>query len=217
MPQFQRSLDNDWTPKTDSDATKNEIFSSPDDASGEGFALALAAKLGTKRPWLWVQDQKSRLRSGIPLLHGLPQSLRYGCHYISADKPEDALFVMEEGLRCSALGFVIGELAGDPNALGFTQSRRLAVASEQYGVPLYLLRNGATRQLSAARMRWDITPIPSASPATNLKAPGDPAWEVELFRSRQFRPSSWKLGLRHDGLSIIKAENNLDMAALFGN
>jgi len=146
--------------------------------------MALAQRHGAGRPWLWVQDERSRKRCGVPYFHGLPDALRHECHYVAAGKAEDVLFALEEGLRCSALDFVIGEIAGDPKALGFTQSRRLAVASEQHGVPLYLLRSDAARSLSAARMRWQVEAETSQAPSTNSKAPGAPAWRAELFRSR---------------------------------
>ncbi len=133
------SCQDHWSPNLKVLATKNEIFCRLDDAAGAGFALALAAQSDAGKPWLWVQDKQSRRRSGMPYIHGLPESMRHNLHYIAAQSVEDALFAMEEGLRCTGLAFVIGELSGDPKALGFTASRRLAVASEAHGVPLYLL------------------------------------------------------------------------------
>ncbi len=61
-------------------------------------------------------------------------------------------------LRLSA---VIGELWGDPAALDFTATRRLAVASERCGVPCWLVRLGGHANLSGARMRWRIASAPS--------------------------------------------------------
>ena len=67
---------------------------------------------------------------------------------------------MEEGLRCSGLSGVIGELWGDPAALDFTATRRLAVAAERSRVPCWLVRLGGTANLSGARMRWRIASMP---------------------------------------------------------
>lgn len=206
-----------WTPKAAHAPAKTEIFCSADDASGAGFVMALAKKHGTGRPWLWVQDRESRKRSGRPYLFGLPDGFRRDCHYIAADNAMDALFSLEEGLRCQALAFVVGELTGDPKALGFTQSRRLAVACETYGVPLYLVRNKATRSLSAARMRWDIEPAASYPLATNHNAPGAPAWNAELFRSRLYRPSRWTLTDDKGELSITAPRDRVDLASLSGD
>ena len=51
--------------------------------------------------------------------------------HVEARDARDALWAMEEGLRCAALSAVIGELWGDPRALDFTATRRLAVAAER--------------------------------------------------------------------------------------
>ena len=97
------SDENIWTPKAKHAPTKTEIFCSADCASGSGFAMAMAQQHGDRKPWLWVQDEQSRKRSGIPCIHGFPESLRSGCHYISPANIEDVLFALEEGLRCTAL------------------------------------------------------------------------------------------------------------------
>ncbi|MDN3644636.1 hypothetical protein QWY75_00290 [Pontixanthobacter aestiaquae] len=214
---LRQSTDTQWNPQIDYAPTQTEIFCSSDTAAGGGFAMAMAQKHGGDRPWLWVQDERSRKRSGVPYLYGLPESLRHDCHYVAADKVEDALFALEEGLKCSALSFVIGEISGDPKALGFTQSRRLAFASENYGVPLYLIRGDAERSLSAARMRWDIEAAMSLPCATNSKASGSPVWNAELFRSRLYRPSRWKLGHDDGALTIVSSANRLDMVAISGD
>ena len=73
-----------------------------------------------------------------------------------AATPEDALFALEEGLRCRELACVIGEIAGNPKALDFTASRRLSLAAERHGVPLVLVRLDAARDLCSARMRWQV-------------------------------------------------------------
>ena len=211
------SDENIWTPKAKHAPTKTEIFCSADCASGIGFAMAMAQQHGDRKPWLWVQDEQSRKRSGIPCVHGFPESLRSGCHYISPANIEDVLFALEEGLRCTALSFVIGEIAGDPIALGFTQSRRLAVASEAHGVPLYLLRTNASRTLSAARMRWEIEPAASEPLLANPKAPGAPVWQAELFRSRLFQPSHWPLSYDRGELSIAAPRDRVDLASVSGD
>jgi protein ImuA len=215
------SYQDHWSPDLKEQPTKNEIFCRLDDAAGAGFALALAVKCGADKPWLWVQDKQSRRRSGMPYIHGLPQSIRHNLHYIAAQSPEDALFAMEEGLRCAGLSFVIGELSGDPKALGFTASRRLAVASEAHGVPLYLLRGDALRQLSAARMRWDVASEPSLSHRWNSKAPGAAQCQAELFRTRLYRPGRWWLSYERGKFSTAEtataSTNRVDLVAEAGD
>ena len=74
---------------------------------------------------------------------------------------------MEEGLRCAALGAVIGEIWGDPAALDFTATRRLAVAAERHGVAAWLVRLGGSANLSGARMRWRVASAPSLAHPLN--------------------------------------------------
>src|SRR5689334_4357677 len=108
--------------------------------------------------------------------------------HVEARDARDALWAMEEGVRCAALSAVIGELWGDPRALDFTATRRLAVAAERSGVPCWLVRLGGTANLSGARMRWRIASAPSLFNGLDPRAPGPPAWEADLFRSRASPP-----------------------------
>ena len=219
------SCEDHWSPDLKEKPTKNEIFCRLDDAAGAGFALALAVQGSACKPWLWVQDKESRRRSGMPYIHGLPESIRHNFYYVAAQTPEDALFAMEEGLRCSGLSFVIGELSGDSKALGFTASRRLAVASEANGVPLYLLRGNASRQLSAARMRWDVIAAPSLPHRWDYRAPGSAQAQAELFRTRLYRPGRWWLTHENGKLtaanikdkSTANPANSVDMVAPAGD
>ena len=80
--------------------------------------------------------------------------------HVTAGDARSALWAMEEGLRCGALGAVIGELWGDPASLDFTATRRLAVAAERSGVPAWLVRLGGAANLSGARMRWRVASAP---------------------------------------------------------
>jgi protein ImuA len=100
---------------------------------------------------------------------------------------------MEEGVRCSCLSAVIGELWGDPRALDFTATRRLAVAAERSGTPCWLVRLGGTANLSGARMRWRLASAPSLVNSLDPRAPGAPTWDAELFRARGSAPGRWSL------------------------
>ena len=88
----------------------------------------MLAQLERGKPLLWVQERMAILESGRiypPGLGGIDLI------HVEARDARAALWAMEEGLRCAALGAVIGELWGDPAALDFTATRRLAVAAEQ--------------------------------------------------------------------------------------
>ena len=166
-----------WRPGLACPARHNEIFAASSEGTGAALALALAQdQLATdERSWLWVQDKAALRLSGRPYRPGLPRELRHRLIHVAAKSPEDALFALEEGLRCRDLAFVIGELSGNPKALSFTASRRLSLATEKHGVPLWLVRLDARRDLGSARMRWEARASPSPSPRWNPQAPGSPA------------------------------------------
>ena len=111
------------------------------------------ALLDRDRPLLWVQERMAILEAGRIHPPGLELA---GLIHVEARDARAALWAMEEGLRCAALGGVIGELWGDPRALDFTATRRLAVAAERSGVPAWLVRIGGAANLSGARMRWRV-------------------------------------------------------------
>lgn len=177
-------------------ATHAELFSSPQDCAGVAFALAQErqrAVPGDERPWLWVQDRAALRQTGRPYGPGLPPALRHRLIHVATATPEDALFALEEGLRCRDLAFVVGEIAGNPRALSLTAQRRFSLAAEKHGVPLWLVRVGAERDLSSARQRWVLRPAPSLPPRWNPQAPGTAAWHAELFRARNHPPGEWVL------------------------
>jgi protein ImuA len=144
-----------------------------------------------------VQDKAALRLSGRPYRPGLPQHLRHRLIHVAAMKPEDALFALEEGLRCRDLAFVIGEIAGNPRALDFTASRRLSLAAEKHGTALWLVRLDARTDLGSARMRWRVAAAASPPPRWNPQAPGRATWGAELFRAHTFQPGHWTL--RDDG------------------
>ena len=146
-----------------------------------GWAGFLLAQFDSEKPLLWVQDRMAILESGRIHPPGLPSR---NLIHVEARDARDALWTMEEGVRCAALSWVIGELWGDPKVLDFTATRRLAVASERSGVPCWLVRLGGTPNLSGARMRWRIASVPSSLNLLDDRAPGLPAWDAELFRAR---------------------------------
>jgi len=194
-------------------APHGEIFAASGEATGAAMALAFALdrlravpkgagadpEADTLRDWpdqracLWVQDRAAIRLSGRPYRPGLPRELRHRLIHVVAKGPEDALFALEEGLRCRDLAFVVGEIAGNPAALSLTASRRLGLAVERHGVPLWLVRLDAARDLSSARMRWQARAAPSPPPRWNPQAPGGPAWRAELFRARNHLPGEWTL------------------------
>jgi protein ImuA len=168
--------------------TLSEAFSTTTlDGGAAGFVLAMLPK--GDAPIFWVQDALSEKEAGRPYLPGL--RLGRPMIHLTLNRPADVLSAMEEGLRCASLGAVIGEIWGDPPALDFTATRRLAVRAEATKLPCWLMRRAATPNLSAARNRWRIASLPSEAHPHDPQAPGNPRWQAELFRSRQAQPGTW--------------------------
>ena len=164
-----------------------------------GFLLA---QLATGKPLLWVQDRMAVLENGR--IHPPGLHLQNLIH-VEARDARDALWAMEEGLRCTCLSAVIGEIWGDPKALDFTATRRLAVASERSGVAAFLIRLGGHANLSGARMRWRIGSAPSLPSELDPRAPGTPAWDAELFRARGMPPGRWTVAHELGAFHLVAA------------
>ncbi|HEY1142479.1 MAG TPA: recA-like protein [Sphingomicrobium sp.] len=165
-----------------------ELFAaSPRDSGWAGFLLAQS---GEAKPLLWVQERMAIIESGRIYPPGLG---RRELIHVEARDARAALWAMEEGVRCAGLSAVVGELWGDPAALDFTATRRLAVAAERSGVPCWLVRLGGRENLSGARMRWRIASSPSLLNPFDARAPGTPAWDAELFRARGHPPGRWSI------------------------
>lgn len=210
-----------WRPGLAAQPFHTEIFAPATEASGAGLALALArdalaaageGKGDDTRQVLWVQDRKAMKLGGRPCLAGLSPDLAHRLIHVAAATPEDALFALEEGLKCRDLVCVIGEIAGNPKALSFTASRRLSLTAEKHGVRLWLVRLDAAPDLSSARMRWSVRAAPSATPRWNAAAPGPATWHAELFRARVHAPGEWSLS-DDAGTLRIRCDSDLDNLA----
>lgn len=176
-----------------------EVFSDTViDAAATGFICAHLEK--SNKPILWIQDRLSRREAGKPYLAGLPAPLKL--IYVDVSKPVDVLWAMEEGLRCTGLSAVLGEIWGEPRCLDFTASKRLALRAEARGLPAWLIRRAATPNLSAARLRWRVSSLPSETVKHDMRAPGHPLWRAELFRARWRTPGAWVARPTPDGLSL---------------
>ncbi len=197
-------------------ATLQEMFAAPGDAAAVGFVLSqsksIRASEAMRAPLLWVQDRKAIREMGRVFLHGLPHCLDTGIRqdivHVAAKDGKEALWAMAEGLKCASLGAVIGEIYGDPRALDFTATRRLAVAAERYGVPAFLLRISGNADLSGARRRWRVESRPSLPHPHDDKAPGAPVWSLDLFRARDMQPSVWEASYDR---AAHRTQDRLDM------
>lgn len=189
-----------------------ETFSNTRDGAGTGLILAqidvlLAARQGGRGPILWVQDARAAQEGGVPCQRGIGQlGLKMPILRIAARSAVDALWAMEEGLECAALSAVVGEIWGNPKALDFTATKRLALRARRSGLPVWLLRPDGVADLSVAPDRWRVEPAPSVDNPWDMRAPGRARWRADLFRTRRGAPAQWVA--EHD-----PAAHRLDLVA----
>src|SRR6267378_934473 len=93
-----------------------------------GFALALAALAREPKETLWIATDFLCLETGSLYGPGLDQFGLSVKRLLIARvaRPVDALFAMEEALKCSALATVVAECGDVPN---LTATRRLTLAA----------------------------------------------------------------------------------------
>ncbi len=168
-----------------------------------GFAAALCArrlvalKPQDRRPVLWVRALGEVSEYGRLYGHGLA---RFGLTHdrlltVSLRKPQAVLWTIEEALRSHAVSMVVC----DANHARFdlTATRRAMLAAQEGKTPCLMVfaspRDGAT----AARTRWQVSPAPSIPPPYDNTAPGNPAWNLTLDRSRGGRPGTWTVDWHH--------------------
>lgn len=169
-------------------AALHEVLAAAPGCGAAFCALLLARTGGTV---LWIAGGKDELLAWPPGLayYGLvPANLIL----VRAERWSDALWAMEEALRCPAVTGAVLALAWEPNRqagdgrLNLTATRRLQLAAEAGGALGLLLRPDTAHPApTAAVTRWRIGPLRTAQAGTGLD---DPRWQVELLRARSGRP-----------------------------
>ena len=184
---------------------------SPQAAHGGLVAHVLEAGEGeAARPFVWVQDARAAREHGRPLARGLAalgidpsRVLR-----VTAGRARDALWVMEETVKAGL--DVVGEIEGDPKALDFTATRRLAMFARASARRCLLMRTGqeigpridpapagiadptvAVVRSSAAPWRWVCTSLSATPDPFDARAPGAARWALSLSRARTRPPGDW--------------------------
>lgn len=166
----------------------------PAAAATNGFITALAGKvMQNSGLCLWISNEKNIYPSGLNHF-GLDADRIV---FIHAPKPKDALWIVEEALKCEALASVIAQV----KELGFTESRRLQLAVEKSGVTGFIHRSGLKYESSTAcTARWKITPLPSVN--DDLPGIGLSCWNVELLKVRNGKPRAWQVSWREGHFAL---------------
>lgn len=166
----------------------HEFFAEHEADSAAPGALALMLAAGSRDgAWLWVRHEPQGRETGLPYPSGLAELglSPAAVLFFRAQDVASALQAGLEGARCAALGAVIIELRGEAKAYDLVASRRLSLAGRTCGVPVVMVRLGASPVPSAAHTRWQVRALPSRPLAA--KAPGPPGFELSLLRARNGR------------------------------
>lgn len=166
-------------------------------AATAGFIAGIIGKLmQPNSACVWISCNRSIFPPALKACGISPEKILF----VDVKKEKEALWVMEEALKCEGLTSVIGEI----NNIDFKASRRLQLATEQSRVTGFILRNNL-RYLNtiACIARWKITPLLTE---TNTLGLGRPRWQVELQKVRNGRPGSWEVEWSRRGFRIIELE-----------
>jgi protein ImuA len=173
-----------------------------------GFALALAARVSREartrctrqQPTasqpagngvFWIAEDLSLAENGVPYGPALDQAGIAPEQLITVvtTRGRDALWAMEEALRCQAVGMVIGELRA--RSIDHVATRRLSLAAAAGNTLGLILRIAPDHAPSAAATRWIIGPAPSSIISRNRSGIGPPRLSVQLVRNRRGHYGAW--------------------------
>lgn len=161
-----------------------------------GFALALAAR--TSGRVVWIQQDMAALEGGIPYglgleLFGLTPSRLL---IVRTAHARDALWAMEESLRCPGIAAVIGEMAEAGDSADLTATRRLNLVAERQGTLPLLLRQQPLRGTSACATRWQVRAAPGRG--DGFGGIGRTAFTLALEKNRHGPCGDWQVEWDHE-------------------
>lgn len=169
-------------------------------AAVTGFAMALASLANRDRgETLWIVNDFAACEGGGPYGPGLDLFGLDARRLVVLRVPHavDALWAMEEALRCGALGSVVAELSGEGAGADLTATRRLSLAArEGQGAALgLLLRQSASALPSAAATRWHVGAAPSEP--DQFGGLGPPRFDLSLVKNRRGPCGRWTVTWDH--------------------
>lgn len=155
-------------------------------AATEGFMAALAGHLmGNDGVCFWVSSYRTVFPPALSAFGLYPERIIF----IDPAREKDVLWIVEQGLKSTALSVVVGETRN----LSFTESQRLMLAVENSQVTGFIHRyKPRIENTVACTSRWRVMPVASM-PEPGMPGLGFPSWNVHLEKVRNGRPRSWQL------------------------
>ncbi len=164
-------------------------------AAASGFIAGLLGKLTCNGACLWVSGKQSIFPPALKAFGISPDRIIF----VQAPNSKEALWIIEEGLKCEPLAAVVGEVQN----LSFTESRRLQLAVEKSHVTGFIHRGvqGVAGNVACVS-RWQVRPLPSMTMEA-LPGVGLPHWEVRLSKIRNGKPGTWHVQWTPDGFQVV--------------
>lgn len=171
-------------------------YEQADSAATSGFICGLTGSIMQRGGLcVWVGSKRSLFPASLALF-GIPADRVI---FVDVREEKQALWAIEEALKCSAIVAVVGELRD----LTFTQSRRLQLIAEQSRVTAFIHRYyPRSENITASVTRWKIRA--TASPVTGLPGIGMPVWKVELQKVRNGKPGTWMVEWTAAGFRLLQ-------------
>lgn len=150
-------------------------------AARHSFALWLASALSGPVLWIGAEWEPHGLNPDGMMDFADPARFLF----VAAQRREDQLWALEEGLRSGAAALVVADLAAPP---GLTPVRRLHLAAEQGGAlgpaPLALLLTPDRGGAPGIESRWHFAPRHQGAQSI---------WQLDRLRARSQPPASWQV------------------------
>lgn len=169
----------------------HEFLPNPGDAGAHGLVASLLSGLSAG-PILWCRHREKGDPLGQADMPYGPGLAAMGLDaarlvLVRPDSEDEALWVLEEALRCSSLAAVVGDgVLPGPVAI-----RRLQLAAEDGGaLGLLILPPLARPPPSVALTRWHVAGMPDGPPH---EGGGRPRWLVTLLRARGGGSGRWEV------------------------
>lgn len=169
-------------------------------AAANGFLASLLGTLMKKGGiCLWVSVGRRLFPPALKFFGVEPHRVIF----IDVRREKDALWVLEQALKCKSLAAVVAELRN----ISFAESRRLQLAVETSRTTGFLHR----QQLHSANTlacvsRWKIRPLASRTD-DELPGVGFSCLEVELEKIRNGRPGIWQFEWRNGSFRALPIQH----------
>ncbi len=174
--------------------------------AGDGHAVP-AAHL---RQVVWIQPDFTAAEAGALYgpgldLIGFPME---SIVILRAPRPGDALWAMEEALKCPAAGAVVAELPS--TATDLTAMRRLSLAAHGDGGIGLILRDNVCSLPSTAVTRWEVAA--GRSESDHFGGLGPATFALSLVKNRRGPTGQWRLSWNHHERAFVLAPLPLPVA-----